>query len=212
LPPAVTGAVLVVWIVGVLNITNFMDGMDGLAGSQVATAFGALAIVFASVAPGASAAATFSAGIAAASLGFLAHNAPPARMFMGDAGSTFLGYAYAGLAVLGLSRGVPLAVSALAMSPFLLDGTFTLFRRALRGEKVWRAHRSHLYQRAVQTGLGHREVLLVYLAWMVFGGAAALVGAEDGRTLLAGWAGSLAALVAVWRWVTGREAATRAPT
>ena len=88
----------------------------------------------------------------------------------------------------------------------MLDGTFAIVRRALRKEKVWQAHRTHLYQRAVQTGLAHRDVLLVYLLWLAVAAAGAAVAAL-GPTMLAGaWVGVLAGLGLVWRWVVGREA------
>ncbi len=196
LPPIVIGALLTIWMTGVLNIYNFMDGMDGLAGSQAVTAGAGTAVLMAAGAPELT---LVSAVLAASSGGFLMHNFPPARIFMGDAGSTFVGFALAALVVLGMHHGVPFAVTALLLTPFLLDGTFTIVRRALRREAIWRAHRSHLYQRAVQTGLGHRDVLLVYAAWM------AMTFAGGMWNPIAGWAASLGAFVWVWRWVLSRE-------
>lgn len=202
LPSFVVTALLVVWMVAVLNIYNFMDGMDGLAGFQTASASAALVVVLG----GTAALSSFPLALGAAALGFLAHNVPPARIFMGDAGSTFIGMAFAALAVLGMHHQVPISESALALSPFLLDGTFTLLRRASRGEKIWRAHRTHLYQRAVQTGLGHRDVLLVYMGWMAVAAGGAVIGASYGtRALAGGWLASLLGLVLVWRWVVRRE-------
>jgi UDP-N-acetylmuramyl pentapeptide phosphotransferase/UDP-N-acetylglucosamine-1-phosphate transferase len=201
-PAVVASAVVVVWMTGALNIYNFMDGMDGLAGSQAVIAGIASAVLVAGGGRGGQPGelALVAAVIAGASAGFVMHNFPPARIFMGDAGSTFVGFAFAGLAVLGMQRGVAWAATALPLSPFLLDGSFTLVRRALRREPIWTAHRSHLYQRAVQTGLGHRDVLLVYAGWM----AIALAGAMWNPVL--GWAGSGLALLGVWRWVVHREA------
>lgn len=199
IPALVVAALLVIWTVGVLNIYNFMDGMDGLAGSQALFAAGVMGLLLASTGH-----ARLGLVIAAAAAGFLAHNAPPARMFMGDAGATFLGFAFACLAVFGLHAGIPIPRMALPLAPFLLDGTFTIFRRLSKGEKIWTAHRSHLYQRAVQTGLGHRDVLLVYLGWMSACGIAALV-AESGAALAGGWAVAVAGAFATWRWVVNRE-------
>jgi UDP-N-acetylmuramyl pentapeptide phosphotransferase/UDP-N-acetylglucosamine-1-phosphate transferase len=122
-PRTVVVLVLVLWTVGVLNIYNFMDGMDGLAGTQSVFASVAFALVLA--AAGARDAAFFCVLLAAGSSGFLMHNFPPASIFMGDVGSTFIGLSLAALAVVGMGHGVPLAVTALALSPFLLDGTFT---------------------------------------------------------------------------------------
>lgn len=205
LPKLVTGALLVVWIVGLLNIYNFMDGMDGLAGTQTVSAGAAFALLSTG---GASA---FAAGLASAAGGFLVHNAPPARLFMGDAGSTFIGMSFAALGVLGMHQGLPITVSALVLAPFLLDGTFTIIRRARRGEKIWQAHRTHLYQRAVQTGLGHKDVLVVYTLWMAVALAAGVASQIGAVAIGVGWATMLAGLALVWRWVEAREATPRTP-
>jgi UDP-N-acetylmuramyl pentapeptide phosphotransferase/UDP-N-acetylglucosamine-1-phosphate transferase len=202
-PSFVTAIVLVVWVVGVLNIYNFMDGMDGLAGCQTVGGAVAYAIFL-----GGMGSAVYMVPLAASALGFLAHNYPPSRMFMGDAGSTFIGTSFAALAVVGMHDNVPLAMSALPLAPFLLDGTFTIFRRAARREPVWQAHRSHLYQRAVQTGLDHRAVLLVYVVWIAVVVSGGILAAQLGRSALAGgWLVALVGLVAVWSWVRHREAA-----
>lgn len=202
LPPIITGVLLVIWMVAVLNIYNFMDGMDGLAGFQTVSAALALTVVLGA----GSSLVGFSVPLAAAAFGFLAHNFPPARIFMGDAGSTFIGLAFAGLAVLGMHDGVPITETALPIAPFLLDGTFTILRRARRGERIWEAHRSHLYQRAVQAGLGHREVLLVYMAWMAVTAGGAIAASSFGTAALAGaWLAALLGLFLVWRWVLRLE-------
>ena len=204
LPAWLAASALVIWFVATLNIYNFMDGMDGLAGLQAVTASLGQGLLLASA--GAPDLAAFSGVIGASSGGFLMHNFPPARIFLGDAGSTFLGFIFAGLAVVGMHRGLSIAQMTLPLAPFLLDGTFTIFRRALRREAIWRAHRSHLYQRAVQTGLEHRAVLLVYAAWL----AVSLIAlASDSRAgIFAGWGAVIVALVAVCAWVMVREAKT----
>jgi UDP-N-acetylmuramyl pentapeptide phosphotransferase/UDP-N-acetylglucosamine-1-phosphate transferase len=103
--------------------------------------------------------------LAAGAAGFLALNWPPARIFMGDVGSTFLGFsfgAWALVAMPGGSGGLPPLLWIVALFPFLFDGTYTLLRRMLRGEPFYRAHRSHLYQRLVQAGWTHRRTTLLY--------------------------------------------------
>jgi UDP-N-acetylmuramyl pentapeptide phosphotransferase/UDP-N-acetylglucosamine-1-phosphate transferase len=200
-PATVAGALLVVWLLGVLNIFNFMDGMDGLAGFQTMSACATLAVVLGlrgALGP-------FAIVLGCAALGFFAHNAPPARIFMGDAGSTFIGMALAALAVLALHEGIPITQTALPLAPFLLDGTFTILRRARRRERVWEAHRTHLYQRAVQAGLEHRQVLLVYMGWMGLADLGAIAGSSSSVALAAGWALAVAGLAAVWRWVVRLE-------
>jgi Fuc2NAc and GlcNAc transferase len=132
-------------IVWVLNLFNFMDGIDGIAGAQstfVALMGGAIAWVCGLQ----SSAIAASLVIAAASLGFLRWNWPPAKIFMGDAGSGYLGFVLAVLA-LGSSRESPkLMVTWLILGGlFFVDATVTLLRRLARGERVYQAHRSHAY-------------------------------------------------------------------
>ena len=206
LPLPLTAAGAVLGIAAVLNIYNFMDGMDGLAGAQAIGA--AFSLGLAAAVSGNTDLAVLCAVIAAAAAGFLVHNAPPAKLFMGDAGSTFLGFGFAAIGVIGLRRPEPLPLIALVfgLAPFLCDGLFTLLRRLSRGERIWQAHRSHLYQRAVATGLPHHAVLVPYCAWIALGAAAtALELATDGHCTLAIAAGLALVFVAVWAWVRRRE-------
>ena len=164
----VAATLATVWMT---NLYNFMDGADGLAGGMAAIGFGALAL--AAWLAGATGLAAFCAAIAAAALAFLRFNFPPARLFMGDAGSIPLGFLAAALGILGTRQGVwPWAFPLLVFSPFVVDASVTLARRAWRGEKVWRAHRSHYYQRAVLLGATHRQLALA--AYALMGAMAAL--------------------------------------
>src|SRR5204863_9227951 len=93
--------------------------------------------------------------LAAACLGFLAHNFPPAKIFMGDVGSLFIGYVLAAFAVVATNNGehqVPFITILLIFGTFIYDATFTILRRVKDGEKLYEAHRSHLYQRLVIAG------------------------------------------------------------
>ena len=187
LPVWATTLVWVVWIVGVLNIYNFLtDEMDRLAGAQAITA--GLAVAVGLFAHGHTDLALLAGLLAAASAGFFIHNVGPARIFMGDAGSTMIGFTFAALALSAHARPdpLPLSVVPLALAPFLLDGAFTILRRASRGEAVWKAHRSHLYQRAVTSGQSHRDVLGPYAAWMGAAAIAAVLGARAGGALMLG--------------------------
>lgn len=158
----------VVWMT---NLYNFMDGANGLAGGMTAIGFGALALAaWQGDAPGLAA---FCAAIAASALAFLYFNFPSARLFMGDAGSIPLGFLAATLGIVGARQGVwPWLFPLLVFSPFIVDASVTLARRALRGEKIWQAHRSHYYQRAVLLGASHRR--LAVAAWGLMSAMAAL--------------------------------------
>lgn len=179
------------WVVWMINLYNFMDGMDGLAGGMAVFGFGTLAVL------GGRADdwefALLGASVAAAAGGFLLGNFPPARIFLGDLGSTVLGLLAAALSLLGAHRGLfPLWVAGLAFSPFLVDATWTLLRRAGRRERLWQAHRSHHYQRLVLAGWSHRQTVLRAYALMAACAATAIaapdLSAREQSWLLGGWA------------------------
>jgi len=158
-----------VWIT---NLFNFMDGSDGLAGGMAAIGFGALAL--AAWLGDALGLAAFCAAITAAALAFLRFNFPPARVFMGDAGSIPLGFLAAALGILGARQNVwPWLFPLLVFSPFIVDASVTLARRGLRGEKIWQAHRSHYYQRVVLLGASRRQLAWAAYALMLAGAALA---------------------------------------
>jgi UDP-N-acetylmuramyl pentapeptide phosphotransferase/UDP-N-acetylglucosamine-1-phosphate transferase len=156
------------WIVGATNAYNFMDGIDGIAGGQAVVAglgWAVLGWLTAQPLVG-----MLGVLLAAASLGFLGHNWPPARIFMGDVGSAFLGFTFAVLAVAAAQRDARLAlVGILFVWPFVFDATFTFLRRLKNGENIFAAHRSHLYQRLVIVGYSHRIVTLLYIGLAAWG-------------------------------------------
>lgn len=157
LAPPVGAALAVVWLVAAVNFYNFLDGIDGLAGLQGAIT--GLGIALAAWDGMASAA---GAALAGGCLGFLVFNRPPARVFLGDAGSALLGFAFAALPLLAPAptRSRAVLFVALSLWLFLADATWTLGRRLLLRRPVLRAHREHVYQRLVETGLGHGTVTL----------------------------------------------------
>jgi UDP-N-acetylmuramyl pentapeptide phosphotransferase/UDP-N-acetylglucosamine-1-phosphate transferase len=167
-----------VWIGLVTNVYNFMDGIDGLAATQAIIAGAALAIGGLIVKN--PLIATSGGLLATASAGFLLYNWPPARLFMGDVGSTFLGFSFAGLILLG-NIGVgggrlPLEFGVVILAPFLFDSLVTLARRIARGERWYAAHRSHYYQRLTQRGWSHRQVTSLYAGLAVAAACAGLAG------------------------------------
>ena len=154
-----------IWLVWMTNAYNFMDGIDGIAGTQAVVAGAAWLVV----GLGRSGGTEFLYGgiIAFSALGFLLHNWQPASVFMGDVGSAFLGFTLAAIPLLGAGEEPRLASSAIYLSalflwPFLFDTVYTFLRRLLNGERVWEAHRSHIYQRLVLAGYSHRAVSLMY--------------------------------------------------
>lgn len=182
------GPVTVVFLLWMTNLYNFMDGMDGFAGGMTVLGFGIMAYLFWSAhqwAPSVMALVQ-----AAAALGFLQHNFPPAKIFMGDVGSIPTGFLAGSLAVLGCHERVfDLWVPLLVFSPFILDATATLVRRAMRGERIWQAHREHYYQRVVLAGWSHRRTVAVEYAVMICCGSLALmyqVSADGQRIVILG--------------------------
>lgn len=139
-----------------INLFNFMDGIDGISGVETVTIAGGLAVVATHMDH--SPLAVFYAGVpAAAALGFLYWNWAPSRLFLGDVGSVPLGYLLGALLIAAAAGGL-WEVAVILPLYYLADATWTLGRRALRGEKLWRAHREHFYQRAVQRGFSHAAV------------------------------------------------------
>ena len=133
-------AVATVWMT---NLYNFMDGSDGLAGGMALFGFAAYAL--GGWIGGDLVLAAISASIAAAAASFLVFNFPPARVFMGDAGSIPLGFLAAALGLAGWQQGLwPLWFPLLVFSPFIVDASVTLGRRVLRGERFWHAHKTAL--------------------------------------------------------------------
>lgn len=156
---------IVIAMVWMTNLFNFMDGSDGLSGGMAFFGFGAYAI--AARLAGVDGLALTAASIACAAAAFLCLNFHPARVFMGDAGSIPLGFLAAALGYSGyLTHAWPWWFPILVFSPFIVDASLTLARRALAGERIWQAHRSHYYQRMVRIGWGHRRVALLEYALM----------------------------------------------
>jgi UDP-N-acetylmuramyl pentapeptide phosphotransferase/UDP-N-acetylglucosamine-1-phosphate transferase len=191
LPAWLAPILTLLFIVWMTNLYNFMDGMDGLAGGMAVFGFGALGVL--GLHAGALDFALLAAVIAAAAAGFLPHNLPRAGIFLGDVGSAALGFWAAVLLLWGAGRDLfPLWSGLLVFSPFLVDATWTLLRRAARGAAIWRAHREHHYQRLVLAGWSSRRTLLWAYGLMAAAVATAIAGVRLPITeqwlLLVGWA------------------------
>ena len=188
---AVDAVISLAWFVGLTNALNLLDNMDGLAAGTAAIAGAYLAIVF--FLEGSLGLAILSFGFSAALVGFLAHNYPPARIFMGDSGSLFLGLFLAGIALApapGLSRSLAavLAAPVLILGVPILDTTLVTIGRILEGRPVSQGGKDHTSHRFVALGMAEKPTL-----WLLWGMAAAggsigllLRSAERGTALLLG--------------------------
>jgi UDP-N-acetylmuramyl pentapeptide phosphotransferase/UDP-N-acetylglucosamine-1-phosphate transferase len=203
------------YVVVLTNVYNFMDGIDALAASQAIVAGAATAA--AGVLVGNPLVAVSGSLLMASSVGFWIYNLPPARLFMGDVGSTFLGFTFGGVALLasiGVGGGrLPNEFAVLLFAPFLFDSLVTLARRILRGERWYAPHRSHFYQRLVSRGLSHGKVTSLYAICAVVAASAALAGLfalEPVRVLLAvvAYAPMLAVVALVWRMEQPNQGST----
>ena len=142
-----------VWFI---NLFNFMDGIDGISGVEAAAiGIGITIIVMRTEDTGIDP--RLAATVAAGAIGFLYWNWHPAKVFLGDVGSVPLGFLL-GWLLLNLANSGTWEPAVILPLYYLADATITILRRALRGEKVWCAHREHFYQRAVQNGRSHAVV------------------------------------------------------
>lgn len=174
-----------IWFV---NLFNFMDGIDGITAVEALGIGGGIALLGFLVVDSQTALAWHGLVIAAAAAGFLVWNWHPARIFLGDIGSIPLGYLL-GWLLLSLAVSGHLQAAIILPLYYLVDATITLLHRLKRGEKVWRAHREHYYQKAVQNGRSHAQV----------SGAVALT--NMGLVALAVMT-ALAVPGSPWRWIT----------
>lgn len=165
------------WIVWVINAYNFMDGIDGIAGIQGLAASAAWAAI---CADGGNGTYLFALIIFSTVAAFVFHNWHPAKVFIGDVGSAFLGFTFAAMPLL-VSKELPLKAdlfplaSILILWPFVFDTLLTLVRRLMRRELIWKAHREHLYQRLVIAGVSHPRVAVIYGAFAAVTSSAALL-------------------------------------
>lgn len=181
--PTWVGALFTVFfVVWFTNLFNFMDGMDGFAGGMAVFGFSGYALLGAMA--GVPLFTLLSLVLASAAAGFLVFNFPRARIFMGDAGASTLGFLAAAFGLWADRDGLfPLWIAVLMFSPFFVDATVTLLRRALRGEKVWEAHRSHFYQRLVLLGWSHRRTVLWEYGLMAACLVSAVLAVHGGATI-----------------------------
>jgi Fuc2NAc and GlcNAc transferase len=198
--PVIGTVLAAVGIVWWTNLYNFMDGIDGLAGGQAVTV-AAAAGVLVLLTGGDPVLAWPAFLLAGAAAGFLLLNWSPARIFMGDVGSGFIGFVFATLAIATENAGaLPLLVWVLLSGVFLFDSTVTLLRRMLRGEKWYHGHRVHAYQRLVTAGHSHAAVTTGILVATAVLAVVAYHVASDGNAAAAS-ALAVALLSGLYVWV-----------
>lgn len=157
----------VIWIVAIVNVMNLIDGLDGLAAGVASIA--AITLLFTALQGGMpEVSVVLSAALAGAALGFLPFNFNPARIFMGDAGSMFLGFGLAVVSVEGLLKGttmIALGIPVLALGLPIADTLMAIVRRLQSGRSIVEADRQHLHHRLLELGLSHRDtVIVLYIA------------------------------------------------
>ncbi|MDD4239002.1 MAG: MraY family glycosyltransferase [Desulfotomaculaceae bacterium] len=172
--------VTVLWIVSVTNAVNLIDGLDGLAGGTVCIASLTLATVvwIESTVPGQYEAINLALILAAAVLGFLRYNFYPARIFLGDTGSMYLGFSVAVLSVMGLAKSatfISVIIPVVILGIPLLDTTCAIIRRFLGQKPIFQPDKEHLHHRLMKMGLSHRQVVLCIYGVNIVLGVSAIV-------------------------------------
>ncbi len=190
----VVGLILMIfWVVGLMNTVNVSDGLDGLAAGICFLV--ALLLFWSANRIGQLPAAHLTLALAGALLGFLFFNFPPARVFMGDSGSMFLGYIIGGVSIMGLLKTATilgLVFPLLVLGMPVTDLTFAIIRRKLRGQSMATADRGHLHHRLLDAGLSQRAAVLSMYGISACFGVAAVLGAKGQ------WIWALAMLLVVF--------------
>jgi UDP-N-acetylmuramyl pentapeptide phosphotransferase/UDP-N-acetylglucosamine-1-phosphate transferase len=162
--------ITILWIMGLINAYNFMDGIDGISGSVALTAALGWMLFLGVTGNFSSPVFWIALAIAATNLGFLGHNWPPARIFIGDVASTFLGFCFAVLPLLTVNQVEDsFLLGVIVMWAYILDTAITFLRRLIKGEQVFSAHRTHIYQRLVISGYQVSSITSLYLFFTSLG-------------------------------------------
>ena len=168
--------ITILWIVALTNAVNLIDGLDGLAAGVSAIASFSMFLI--ALMQGNYVIAVMSAALVGACCGFLPYNFSPASIFMGDTGSTFLGFVMASLSVLGLFKIhaiISFAVPFIAFGIPIFDTSFAIFRRIKEHRPIMSPDRGHLHHRLVDMGFSHKQaVLIIYAICIVLGAVAVL--------------------------------------
>lgn len=176
------GLVTVLWVVGITNALNLIDGLDGLA-AGISIIAAATFFCLSYLGKPAETILVLSLILMGSSLGFLRYNFSPARVFMGDSGSMFLGFTLSAIAVMGAFKSaatLALLAPILVLGVPILDTAFAIVRRLKSGQPAFQADKEHIHHKLLQLGLSQRQtVLLIYLV-SIFLGAIALILSRGG--------------------------------
>ena len=152
----------IVWFVSIMNLINLIDGLDGLAGGIGFMLM--ILLVILSMEKGIGISTFLSIGMAGAILGFLIHNFPPARVYMGDSGAYTIGFVIAALALMNFQKGAVVAAllgPMMALALPILDVTFAILRRGIQGLPLFRPDKAHIHHQLMRKGLSHKNTVLV---------------------------------------------------
>lgn len=152
----------IIWFVSIMNLINLIDGLDGLAGGIGFMLM--ILLVILSIEKGIGISTFLSIGMAGAILGFLIHNFPPARVYMGDSGAYTIGFVIAALALMNFQKGAVLAAllgPMMALALPILDVTFAIVRRGIQGLPLFRPDKAHIHHQLMRKGLSHKNTVLV---------------------------------------------------
>lgn len=158
-------AITMLWIVGITNAINLLDGLDGLAVGI--TNIISITLLVISIIMGNSVTALLAVCLAGSGFGFLPYNFNPAKIFMGDTGSTFLGFVLACISVMGLFKiyaVISFAVPFLLLGLPIFDTSFAIIRRLVKGQSPMSPDRGHLHHRLIDYGFSHRNAVLILYA------------------------------------------------
>ncbi len=181
-----SGPITIIWIIGLINAVNLIDGLDGLAAGV--TSIAAICLMVLCILSGTTVAIALTAALAGACLGFLPRNFSPAEIYMGDTGSTFLGYVLAVASCIGVFKSyaiLSIVLSVLAMALPIMDTAFAMIRRAINHKPIMMADRGHLHHRLIDAGYTNKQAVgILYGLSIASGVVAILIAMKDYRATI----------------------------
>ncbi|MDQ8195224.1 MraY family glycosyltransferase [Coraliomargarita sp. SDUM461004] len=162
-------ALTVIWVVSVMNLINLIDGLDGLAGGIGLMLMALLA--FLAYEAGVAISLILALGMIGSIMGFLFHNFPPAKVYMGDSGAYLIGYVIASLSLLNSEKGTVLAAliaPVLALALPIADVAYAMLRRSIKGLPIFRPDQGHIHHRLIRSGLSRQKTVLFLYAISLF--------------------------------------------